>query len=162
MSGQLSELWGSIFPSPLSGEPSPPALVGPAAHLVIPSSPPFAPATLPPSQSHLSLTPSASTLHTALHPPNSAVHPPAPCTPQELLQQRGCVVWFTGLSGSGKSTVACALEHALVARRKMTCLLDGDNVRHGLNSNLGFTPQVCIMGKWGGGGAEPVCACVCA
>ena len=46
---------------------------------------------------------------------------------------------FPGLSGSGKSTVACTLEHALAARGKVTILLDGDNVRHGLNSNLGFT-----------------------
>lgn len=44
-----------------------------------------------------------------------------------------------GLSGSGKSTVACTLEHALAARGKLTILLDGDNVRHGLNSNLGFS-----------------------
>lgn len=46
-----------------------------------------------------------------------------------------------GLSGSGKSTVACTLEHALAARGKMTVLLDGDNVRHGLNSNLGFSAE---------------------
>jgi adenylylsulfate kinase-like enzyme len=44
-----------------------------------------------------------------------------------------------GLSGSGKSTVACTLEHALAQRGKLTVLLDGDNVRHGLNSNLGFS-----------------------
>jgi Mrp family chromosome partitioning ATPase len=60
-------------------------------------------------------------------------------TKEELLRQRGVVVWFTGLSGSGKSTVACTLEHALAARGKMTVLLDGDNVRHGLNKNLGFS-----------------------
>jgi adenylylsulfate kinase len=59
---------------------------------------------------------------------------------ERLLNQRGCVLWFTGLSGSGKSTVACTLEHALNARGKMTALLDGDNVRHGLNKNLGFSP----------------------
>ncbi|MEW5301479.1 MAG: hypothetical protein WDW36_004338 [Sanguina aurantia] len=57
-----------------------------------------------------------------------------------LLKQRGCVLWFTGLSGSGKSTVACQLEHSLAAMGKVTALLDGDNIRHGLNSNLGFTP----------------------
>jgi adenylylsulfate kinase len=57
---------------------------------------------------------------------------------EALLQQRGCVVWFTGLSGSGKSTVAATLEHALHARGVATALLDGDNVRHGLNCNLGF------------------------
>ena len=57
---------------------------------------------------------------------------------ERLLSQRGCVLWFTGLSGSGKSTVACTLEHALAQRGILTTLLDGDNVRHGLNSNLGF------------------------
>lgn len=58
---------------------------------------------------------------------------------ERLLKQRGCVLWFTGLSGSGKSTVACTLEHALFAQGKVTALLDGDNVRHGLNKNLGFS-----------------------
>lgn len=60
---------------------------------------------------------------------------------EQLLNQRGCVLWFTGLSGSGKSTVACTLEHALVQRGHLTTLLDGDNVRHGLNNNLGFSQQ---------------------
>lgn len=59
---------------------------------------------------------------------------------ENLLQQRGCVVWFTGLSGSGKSTVACTLEHALHQQGRLTALLDGDNIRHGLNNNLGFSP----------------------
>ena len=58
---------------------------------------------------------------------------------EALLGQRGCVVWFTGLSGSGKSTVAAILEHALHGRGAATALLDGDNVRHGLNCNLGFS-----------------------
>ena len=58
---------------------------------------------------------------------------------EALLGQRGCVLWFTGLSGSGKSTVACTLEHALHGMGRATALLDGDNVRHGLNKNLGFT-----------------------
>jgi adenylylsulfate kinase len=58
---------------------------------------------------------------------------------ERLLKQRGTVLWFTGLSGSGKSTVACTLEHALASRGHATALLDGDNVRHGLNKNLGFT-----------------------
>ncbi|KAI8471145.1 MAG: adenosine 5'-phosphosulfate kinase [Monoraphidium minutum] len=58
---------------------------------------------------------------------------------EALLGQRGVVVWFTGLSGSGKSTVACTLEHALTGRGRATALLDGDNVRHGLNKNLGFS-----------------------
>lgn len=49
------------------------------------------------------------------------------------------LVAIAGLSGSGKSTVACTLEHALSARGKVTALLDGDNVRHGLNKNLGFS-----------------------
>ncbi|MGB0899475.1 MAG: adenylyl-sulfate kinase [Psychrobium sp.] len=52
--------------------------------------------------------------------------------------QKPCVIWFTGLSGSGKSTIAGALENALVARNQHTYLLDGDNVRHGLCGDLGF------------------------
>jgi adenylylsulfate kinase len=59
---------------------------------------------------------------------------------ESIMKQRGVVLWFTGLSGSGKSTVACTLEHALAERGKVTALLDGDNVRHGLNKNLGFSP----------------------
>ncbi|KAF6253440.1 adenosine 5'-phosphosulfate kinase [Scenedesmus sp. NREL 46B-D3] len=58
---------------------------------------------------------------------------------EDMLEQKGCVLWFTGLSGSGKSTVACTLEHALLERGRLTALLDGDNVRHGLNKNLGFS-----------------------
>ncbi|HSH39585.1 MAG TPA: adenylyl-sulfate kinase, partial [Chthoniobacterales bacterium] len=54
---------------------------------------------------------------------------------------RGAVVWLTGLSGSGKSTVAQALEAELFSRGMHTYVLDGDNVRHGLNSNLGFSPE---------------------
>ena len=50
-----------------------------------------------------------------------------------MLGQRGCVLWFTGLSGSGKSTVACTIEHELARRGTLTALLDGDNIRHGLN-----------------------------
>lgn len=53
--------------------------------------------------------------------------------------QHPCVVWFTGLSGSGKSTIANVLETKLLAAGKHTYLLDGDNVRHGLNKDLGFT-----------------------
>eukprot|EP00879_Flechtneria_rotunda_P025669 GHRR01027303.1.p1 GENE.GHRR01027303.1~~GHRR01027303.1.p1 ORF type:complete len:146 (+),score=25.66 GHRR01027303.1:59-496(+) len=60
---------------------------------------------------------------------------------EDMLGQKGCVLWFTGLSGSGKSTVACTLEHALLERGKLTALLDGDNVRHGLNKNLGFSTE---------------------
>jgi bifunctional enzyme CysN/CysC len=55
--------------------------------------------------------------------------------------QKPCVLWFTGLSGSGKSTVADRLEQKLHALGKRTYLLDGDNVRHGLNKDLGFTDQ---------------------
>jgi adenylylsulfate kinase len=54
-------------------------------------------------------------------------------------QQQAVVLWFTGLSGAGKSTVAGALEQALVARGSHTYLLDGDNVRHGLCADLGFS-----------------------
>jgi len=51
----------------------------------------------------------------------------------------GATVWFTGLSGSGKSTVAVEVERALVASRRPAYLLDGDNLRHGLNADLGFS-----------------------
>jgi bifunctional enzyme CysN/CysC len=57
----------------------------------------------------------------------------------ELGGHRPCVVWFTGLSGAGKSTVADQVERALHASGRRTFILDGDNVRHGLNSDLGFT-----------------------
>lgn len=64
-------------------------------------------------------------------------------TQQRALQlgHRGAVVWFTGLSGAGKSTIAQALERELFARGMHTYVLDGDNIRHGLNSNLGFSPE---------------------
>lgn len=52
---------------------------------------------------------------------------------------RGATVWFTGLSGSGKSTVAAEVERLLLARGRPTYLLDGDNLRHGLNGDLGFS-----------------------
>ncbi len=52
---------------------------------------------------------------------------------------RGATVWFTGLSGSGKSTVAAAVEHALLAQGRPAYMLDGDNLRHGLNGDLGFS-----------------------
>jgi adenylylsulfate kinase len=58
---------------------------------------------------------------------------------EKLLRQRGVTLWFTGLSGSGKSTIAFTLEHALVERGHLAYVLDGDNVRHGLNKNLGFS-----------------------
>jgi adenylylsulfate kinase len=56
-----------------------------------------------------------------------------------LLKQQGATLWFTGLSGSGKSTIAFTLEHALVQRGHLAYVLDGDNIRHGLNKNLGFS-----------------------
>jgi len=54
---------------------------------------------------------------------------------------RGATLWFTGLPASGKSTVAAALEAELVARGRPAYLLDGDNLRHGLNGDLGFSPE---------------------
>src|SRR6202163_286035 len=58
---------------------------------------------------------------------------------QTLLKQKGATLWFTGLSASGKSTFAFTLEHALVQRGRLAYVLDGDNIRHGLNKNLGFS-----------------------
>ncbi len=58
---------------------------------------------------------------------------------EHLLKQRSAVLWFTGLSGSGKSTIAQALERKLYAQGYHTKLLDGDNIRTGLNNNLGFS-----------------------
>jgi adenylylsulfate kinase len=58
-----------------------------------------------------------------------------------LLGVRGATMWFTGLSGSGKSTIASALERALIELKIPAYRLDGDNVRHGLNSNLSFTAE---------------------
>ncbi|MGK0499811.1 MAG: adenylylsulfate kinase [Oceanicoccus sp.] len=59
----------------------------------------------------------------------------------KLLKQRGATLWFTGLSGSGKSTVAVELEKALIAQGKLTYRLDGDNIRLGINKNLGFSAE---------------------
>ncbi|WP_038246630.1 adenylyl-sulfate kinase [Ghiorsea bivora] len=56
-------------------------------------------------------------------------------------QQRPCILWFTGLSGSGKSTIASAVEQKLFESGYHTYLLDGDNVRHGLNKDLGFSDE---------------------
>src|SRR6476619_3806480 len=58
---------------------------------------------------------------------------------ESLLKQRGATIWFTGLSASGKSTIAFTLEHALVQQGRLAYVLDGDNIRHGLNKNLGFS-----------------------
>lgn len=60
---------------------------------------------------------------------------------ERLLSQRGIVVWMCGLSGSGKSTIANAAERVLHQQGRFTTILDGDNLRTGLNSNLGFTDQ---------------------
>ena len=60
---------------------------------------------------------------------------------ERLLGQRGVMLWFTGLSGSGKSTLAIALERALQERGKLCRILDGDNIRTGINNNLGFSDE---------------------
>ena len=91
--------------------------------------------------------------------PASAAAPPCPTTQktknlvkwqdggvpleakERLLQQKACVIWFTGLPASGKSAVAAALERKLGERKRATALLDGDNVRHGLCADLGFSPE---------------------
>ena len=60
---------------------------------------------------------------------------------ETLLNQKGATLWFTGLSGSGKSTVAVAVEKALATRGQLCYRLDGDNVRLGINKNLGFSAK---------------------
>ena len=60
---------------------------------------------------------------------------------EKLLQQKGVVLWFTGLSGSGKSTVANEVAYQLHQQQKLVYILDGDNIRHGLNKDLGFSPE---------------------
>jgi adenylylsulfate kinase len=60
---------------------------------------------------------------------------------EELLGQKGVILWFTGLSGSGKSTVANEVAYKLHTMGRLTYVLDGDNIRHGLNKNLGFSPE---------------------
>ena len=60
---------------------------------------------------------------------------------EQLLGQRGLMVWFTGLSGSGKSTVAMSVEHELHKRGILCRILDGDNIRSGINNNLGFSQE---------------------
>ena len=64
-----------------------------------------------------------------------------PATRESHIGQKGCVLWFTGLSGSGKSTVARALEKRLVEAGHFAYVLDGDNLRMGLNSDLSFAPE---------------------
>lgn len=58
-----------------------------------------------------------------------------------LLGQKPCCLWLTGLSACGKSTIAMALEQVLIQRGHVAYVLDGDNIRHGLNKNLGFSPE---------------------
>jgi len=60
---------------------------------------------------------------------------------QQLLNQKGVTVWMTGLSASGKSTIACILEQMLLHKKKHAYRLDGDNIRMGLNKNLGFSAE---------------------
>src|ERR1700690_171210 len=60
---------------------------------------------------------------------------------QKLLGQKGVTVWMTGLSASGKSTIACILEQMLLHQKKSAYRLDGDNIRMGLNKNLGFSAE---------------------
>jgi len=57
----------------------------------------------------------------------------------KIFRQTGATLWFTGLSGSGKSTLAFTLEHLLIHKGYNSYVLDGDNIRHGLNNNLGFS-----------------------
>jgi adenylylsulfate kinase len=60
---------------------------------------------------------------------------------EQLNGHKGATIWLTGLSGSGKSTIAVDLEKRLAERGTRTYILDGDNIRHGLNKNLGFSPE---------------------
>ncbi len=60
---------------------------------------------------------------------------------EQILGQKGCVVWLTGLSGSGKSTITRRVEQKLLAKGVHPYVLDGDNVRHNLNKDLGFSPK---------------------
>lgn len=60
---------------------------------------------------------------------------------RELLNHKSAILWFTGLSGSGKSTISVALEKELHSKGILSYRLDGDNIRHGLNKNLGFSPE---------------------
>ncbi len=60
---------------------------------------------------------------------------------ENLLKQKGIAIWFTGLSGSGKTTIAIALEKQLHEKGLLTQILDGDNIRTGINNNLGFSDE---------------------
>ena len=60
---------------------------------------------------------------------------------EKFNKQKGCVVWFTGLSGSGKSTISAIVQRKLFESGHLAYVLDGDNIRHGLNKDLGFSPD---------------------
>ncbi len=60
---------------------------------------------------------------------------------ESLLKQKGCTIWLTGLPSSGKSTIGFSLEHVFVQQGRLAYVLDGDNIRHGLNKNLGFSAE---------------------
>lgn len=60
---------------------------------------------------------------------------------EALLKQKGALIWLTGLPSSGKSTIAFTVEHALIEQGRLAYVLDGDNIRHGLNKNLGFSAE---------------------
>ncbi len=60
---------------------------------------------------------------------------------EHILNQKGCLVWLTGLPSAGKSTIAFTVEHALIESGMLAYVLDGDNIRHGLNKNLGFSAE---------------------
>jgi adenylylsulfate kinase len=60
---------------------------------------------------------------------------------ESILNQRGCIIWLTGLPSAGKSTIAFTVEHILMEQGRLAYVLDGDNVRHGLNKNLGFSAE---------------------
>jgi adenylylsulfate kinase len=63
---------------------------------------------------------------------------------EKLFKQKGCVLWFTGLSGSGKSTISGAVQQILFENSHHAYVLDGDNIRHGLNKDLGFSPEARV------------------
>lgn len=65
----------------------------------------------------------------------------SPADRSRLMRQKPCVLWFTGLSGAGKSTIADIVEHRLHTKGKYTFVLDGDNIRHGLNHDLSFSAK---------------------
>jgi adenylylsulfate kinase len=63
---------------------------------------------------------------------------------EKFFKQKGCVIWFTGLSGSGKSTISALVQRALFEESHHAYVLDGDNIRHGLNKDLGFSPEARV------------------